>query len=284
MPWKVLDGKAYGPGGRDMKGGLVQIYYAMKALQTLNIPINKKILICINSDEEAGSGTSRSLMEEMAKKSKYALVLEPSVKERGHVKTARFGRAIYKITAHGKSAHSGNAPREAISPILEFAHQIGVLDAMNDFEKVTTVSPTFVTAGIDDTAMVPGTGTLTVDVRSSTREGLNTAMAAIEKLRPKLDGMRLEIVGGMNKPVLEFDAKAKVLFAKANALATELGCPLTGHTVGGGSDGNFTASVGTPTLDGLGMVGWYAHNPNEHLIIQDIPFGVALLARLIQTL
>jgi len=283
MPWKLVDGKAYGPGALDMKGGLVQIYYAMKILQAFSIPINKKILICVNSDEEPGSYSSRPLMEEIAKKSKYALVME-STRTKCGVKAARFGRAIYKITAHGKSSHSGGAPQAGISAILELAHQVGVLHAMNDFEKVLTVSPTFISAGVDDTATVPGNGKMTLDVRSSTIEALNAAMAAIENLQPKLEGMRLEIVGGMNKPVFEFHERNKALFAKADALATELGCPLIPQTVGGGSDGNFTSHVGTPTLDGLGVVGDFLHNPNEHVIVNDIPFRVALLARLIQDL
>lgn len=284
MPWKVEDGKAYGPGVYDMKGGLVQAYFAVKALKTFNVPLSKKIIICVNGDEEPGSYSSRALMEETARRCKYALVLEPGTGARGGVKTARFGRAVYKIFAHGCAAHSGNEPWKAISSIQELAHQAQVLFAMTDRDNGISVSPTFLNAGMDDTATIPGTGQLTVDVRSPTIDGLDKVMTSIEALKPKLDGMRLEIKGGMNKPVFEFNAKNKALFDVANSLAQELGFGLTAHTVGGGSDGNFTSYAGTPTLDGLGMEGNFLHNPKEYILIDAIPLRVALLARLIQTL
>ncbi len=284
MPWRTDGEKAYGPGALDMKGGLVGIYYAVKALQDLGIAINKKIKIFVSGDEEPGSKTSHDRIMAEAIGCKCALVMEPGKKGWGDVKTARLGKGVYKIVAHGKSSHSGNSPQDGVSAAIELGHQILEVNKLNDFERGITVTPVYIAAGIDDMCMVPDKGWFTIDVRVKKMEYLNEIEEALHSLTPYLEGSRIEILGGVEKPPLEFNDENRALFEKADALAKELGFQLVQNTVGGGSDGNFTSSTGTPTLDGMGMSGEFLHNPKEYINIGAIPYRVALLARLIETL
>lgn len=284
MPWRVEDGKAHGPGALDMKGGFIQCWQALAILRDLGIAPRKKLRVFFNSDEEAGSPSSHERIMAEARNSVYSLILEPGLKNLGDVKSSRSGRAVYKIIAHGRAAHSGIEPQNAASAILELAHIVPALDALNNPGLNTTVSPTFVTAGIDNTATIPGEGRLTVDIRSTTAEELTRVCTAIEGLQPAVPGVRLEILGGLEKAPLEHTEPNRALFLRANALARELGFELTGHAIGGGSDGNFTAMAGAVTMDGLGLTGEFSHNEKEYVLLDHIPFRVALLARLIQTL
>ncbi|SBV97154.1 putative Carboxypeptidase G2 [uncultured delta proteobacterium] len=284
MPWKVADGKAYGPGAADMKGGLVLAWHAVRLMQKLRIPLRRKIILCVNADEEAGSPTSRALMEEVARNSRYALILEPGMQDYRGVKVSRLGRAAYTVKAHGRSSHSGLAPKDGASAVTELAHQVGELAALNDYDRNVLVSPTYFAAGNRRMSMIPGEGELEVEARAATLEELARVATAIEGLQPKLAGMRLEITGGVNKQPLVFDAKNKALFATVNALAEGLGFSLTRHAVGSGSDGNYTFNAGTPTLDGLGVIGALLHNPGEHLFVDHVPYRMALLVRILAAL
>lgn len=280
MPWKIEDGKAYGPAAMDMKGGLVMAYYAVKALQELGLPMKSKIRMVISSDEEMGSVTTKELYLEEGRKADYALVLEPGKERVGDIKSERAGRAIVNILVHGKAAHSGNNPWEAISAIDEMGYLLGELKKMNEYENKITVAPLFITGGLENSATVPGEGRFTVDVRTPTMEAMNATIEKIKNLQPKTPGCTLEVIADV-KPPLEFNP---TFFAMAEAFAAELGYELNRNYVGGGSDGNYIASTGTPTLDGMGMSGKYLHNPQEHIMIEHIPYRTALLARLLQTL
>ncbi len=283
MPWKVENGKAFGPAAMDMKGGLIMAYYAVKALQDLDIPINKKIRMLISSDEEMGSKTTKDLYLEEGRRSDYAIVLEPGKSRIGDIKTSRAGRAIVKVFVHGRASHSGNAPRDAISAIMEMQYQLRAVDKMNDYENGVTVAPIYITSGIDDSATVPGEGYFTMDVRTPTMEAMDRVMAQINALEPFLAGCKLE-VQSVVKPPLEFNEQNKAMFERADKLADELGFRLNENYVGGGSDGNYIGSTGVPTMDGMGMTGEFLHNPKEYVFIDHIPYRTALLARLLQTL
>lgn len=284
MPWKVEDGKAYGPGVLDMKGGLLQAWFALKVLRDLGLAPARKIGFFINSDEESGSRSSREDIRAAALKSDIVLVPEPGLKELGDVKTSRSGRAVYRITAHGRSAHSGNAPQDGVSAATELALQIPELGTLNDFPNGTTVSVTWMQAGVEDTAMIPGKGSMVLDVRAVAEEAMERVTGAIEGLRPRLEGIRLEIEGGVEKPPYEFNARNRALFERAEALAAELNMSLKPNHVGGGSDANFTSPAGIPTLDGLGMTGAHLHSPGEYITIEHIPHRIALLALLLRRL
>lgn len=286
MPWKMQDGKAYGPGCLDMKGGLLMGYYAVKALRELNLMPETEIIFFISGDEESGSHTSRNLIIEEAKKCVAALILEPAPEGAGYdgVKNARYGRNIYTITVYGKTAHSGNSPHLAESPILELSHLISSIDAMNDHGKGLKLSPTFVQAGAKETAVIPGEALLVVDVRFATEDILRKAREKLLALKPKNPNIILDIREEFQKPPLEYHVKNQELFKKTAILAKELDMDLKGHTAGGGSDGNFTSFSGVPTLDGLGMTGEFLHNRGEYVFTDHIPQRTALLARLIQTL
>ena len=284
MPWKIEGQKAYGPGTFDMKGGLLQAGFAVKALQTMGIAINKKIRIMISGDEESGSRTSREIFKAAAAECDWALIPEPGLLDIGAVKTARKGRAVYKLIVKGRSSHAGNFPEKGISAIQELAAQTLALCAMNDFEAGVSVSPSYITSGVEATAMIPGEGFLEMDVRAPNMLLLQEVDAAIRLLKPTMEGVSLELLGGIEKPPLEFSEKSKSLFEHARKLAEEMGVTLEWHKAGGGTDGNFIASTGIPILDGLGMTGDFLHNPKEYINIDHIPFRTALVARLIQTL
>ena len=283
MPWKVVGNQAFGPGALDMKGGLIGLYFAVKALQDLEIPITRKIKIFVSGDEEPGSKTSQKHIMEEAQGCKCAFVLEPGKKNVGDIKTARLGKGGFKIYAHGKSSHSGNSPREGISAAVELGYQISQIIQLNDYDRGITVAPVYIGAGTDDMCLVPGEGWITVDVRVSKLEYLKEVEEGLRQLKPHQEGCWLEITGGMEKPPLEFNEQNQHLFQIADALANELGYSLCQNTVGGGSDGNFVASTGVPTLDGMGMCGEFLHNPKEYVNLDALVPRVTLLARLIQT-
>lgn len=288
-PFKIEGDRALGPGILDMKGGIILGYFAVKALKELSLLPNKKITFFISGDEESGSFLSSDLIVAEAKKNKNVLVLEPgnntpgnvTDNELGIVKTGRYGRGTYRFTAHGRAAHSGTNPQDAISPMLELSHQMIKINAMNDYEKGFTLAPTVMASGIEGTCMVPETGWFSMDVRFRTAELSREKNEEILSMKPILPGIRLEIEGAIDKPPLISDP---VLVSKIAALGKELGIELQGLVEGGGSDGNFTSAAGVPTICGFGMTGNYFHNPREYVILNHIPLRGAWLARTIQTL
>lgn len=274
-PFTVDGDVLRGPGCFDMKAGVVMAIHAAAHLADA-------VTILITGDEEIGSPSSRALIEEEATGRLAALVLEAS-SDGGALKTERKGVSLYQVRAVGRAAHAGLEPHRGVNATIELAHQILAVSALADSERGTTVTPTLLSAGTA-TNTVPAAGEFAVDVR--VRDGREQARvdAAIRALTPVLPQSRLEVTGGPNRPPLHAAASA-ALFGRAAAVAAELGLPaLAAGSVGGASDGNFTAGVGTPTLDGLGAVGAGAHADHEHVLVAELPRRTALLAALIADL
>ncbi|WP_066953076.1 M20 family metallopeptidase [Streptomyces lushanensis] len=283
-PWSVTAGVARGPGVLDMKAGLVQLFHALASSPSLD-----GVCVLINGDEEVGSTTSRQLIEETARRCAAAFVLEPAADERGALKTARKGTSRYEVRIHGRAAHAGLEPHRGINASIEAAHQILALAAIgasvqdvaaDSLLGATTVTPTLLSAGSSRNT-VPARARVSVDVRVPSKAAQDRIDTLIRQLTPRTPGARLEVVGGASRPPLE-PASSAELFALARDIAAELGQePLSGLTVGGASDGNHTASVGCPTLDGLGAVGGGAHADSEYVRLDRMVPRASLMARLI---
>jgi glutamate carboxypeptidase len=276
LPFDVTDGIARGPGSFDMKSGLVMALHALASLDDLD-----GITLLVNSDEETGSLSSRALIEDTARGAFAALVLEPSVD--GALKTARKGVGFYRLDITGKAAHAGLEPEKGANALIAMADAVRSIAAFADPAQGTTVTPTTATAGTARN-VVPANASVEIDVRGETQTELERVDAAVRALVPTVDGTSFALDGGINRPPLDVAASAD-LFARAQRLAQDLGlAPLRGQPVGGGSDGNFTAGIGVPTLDGLGAVGDGAHARNEHVIVASMPERAALVAALIRDL
>jgi glutamate carboxypeptidase len=276
-PFGVADGVLRGPGCFDMKAGLVLGLHAAAELTD-----RSGVTLLVTGDEETGSPSSRALIEAEAAGCAAALVLEASA-DGGALKTERKGVSLYQVQASGRAAHAGLEPERGVNATLELAHQALAVAAIGDPARGTTVTPTLMSAGTTSNT-VPAAGQFAVDVRVRDVAEQNRVDAAMRALRPVLDGARLEVTGGANRPPLDSAASA-ALFGRAATLAVALGLPpLTCAAVGGGSDGNLTAGVGTPTLDGLGAVGGGAHADDEHVLIAELPPRGALLVALIADL
>lgn len=272
--------KLYGPGILDMKGGIIQSLWAIKAIQELKLPLNKKIVFLCNSDEEIGSIASKEYIEEEAKKSDAVLVAEPSVAGSGALKTARKGTGIFKLKVWGRAAHAGNHHEEGINAIEELARQVIVLQELTNYKEGTTVNVGTFTGG-SGTNVVPEYAEARVDLRVSTEKEAKLVTNIILNLKPILKGIKLEVTGGMNRPPMVKTEQTKELFGCAQSIASELGMKLEEASVGGGSDGNFTAAIGVPTLDGLGACGKGIHAEYEHIQIETLAERASLFANLL---
>ncbi len=282
MSFRVTsEGRAHGPGIFDMKSGIAIAIEALRAINLLELETKRPITLLLTCDEEIGSKTSRSLVEDEARRASVALVLEPPVTG-GIVKTGRKGIGTFSIRAIGRAAHAGLDPGKGVNAIVELAHQTLRLDALNDHDRGITVSVGLSKGG---TALnvIPAEATVKVDVRFWTPQDGEMIENEIRILKPVLKESKLEITGGINRPPMPRSENNIALFEHARELAAEIGFELRDHVVGGGSDGNFTAALGVPTLDGLGVDGSGAHAEHEHIIVSDIPRRAALLTRLMQT-
>ncbi|GIP34096.1 M20 family metallopeptidase [Paenibacillus sp. J2TS4] len=282
-PFRIHEGKAYGPGVYDMKCGLLQAIFAIKALQEQGrFPEDKTLVFFINSDEEIGSPTSRQRMEEQARLSEVAFVLEPPLEPTGALKTSRKGSGRYKMVIQGVSAHAGVDPQKGISAIQELSYQIQRLHELTDYNLGTTVNVGIVQGGIGSN-VVADRAEAEIDVRVQTAEEAERVEAALFALRPIMQGTRVTLTGRMTRPPMERTEQIAELYRLAHRIGTEeLGLTMSEASTGGVSDGNFTAACGTPTLDGLGARGDYAHSPDEYVVLEEIPRRSALLARLIE--
>lgn len=281
MPFRVSAGKAYGPGTFDMKAGIVQALFALQALQLTKAPLRKRLVFLWTSDEEIGSKSSRKLLETEARRSDVVFVLEPSFGPRGLLKTARKGVGQAELIVHGRASHAGLAPEQGINAIHELAHQLTRIAKWNDPRRGVTINAGIVEGGTR-TNVIPERARAVLDLRALKISDMRSLEARLRGLRPLQKGARLEITGGFDRPPLERKMSA-ALFARAQSLAKQMPLSLGECTVGGGSDGNFTAALGIPTLDGLGAVGDGAHSSREHVLINTMPARAALLAALLTT-
>ncbi|MCG5105378.1 M20 family metallopeptidase [Oceanobacillus alkalisoli] len=281
-PFKVENGKAVGPGVFDMKGGIIQGLFALKALKELNIPLNKKIVFLFDSDEEIGNPSSRELIEKEAAKSDYVFVLEPGMTEKGSLKTSRKGVGIFNVEATGLPAHAGIDPEKGVSAIHELALQILDIEGLNDFKTGTTFNVGKISGGTGSN-VIPEKASAEIDLRAKTQVEFERAIETMLNLKPKLPGSNIKVTGGANRGPLERTEEVISLFKTARHLAKKyILMDLTEKETGGGSDGNLTAPL-APTLDGLGAVGDGAHAHHEYLILSEMPKRSALLAMLLAT-
>jgi glutamate carboxypeptidase len=280
MPFRQEKGRLWGPGVLDMKSGLAFFVFAMRALRELDVPVSKKVVLRLNADEEAGSRTSRTLTENMAERSDLVLVLEPGTGLEGKIKTARKGVGLYRIAVRGRASHAGVDFDAGASAIVELSRQIGRIAGFSNRSRGITVNPGVISGGTRSN-VVAAEASVEVDIRVRRLADASALDRRFHDLRPFDKRCALEVSGGLNRPPMERSRGIRQLFAMARELGREIGVELEESATGGGSDGNFTAALGVPTLDGLGGVGEGAHARNESILIDRIADRTALLAKLI---
>jgi glutamate carboxypeptidase len=283
MPFREQKGRLWGPGVLDMKAGLAFFIFAMRALRETDHPVSKKVVMQINSDEEVGSESSRALTEDAARSSSAVLVLEPGTGLEGKLKTARKGVGDYVVTVRGKASHAGVDFSNGANAIVEMARQIERIAGFTQLDRGVTVSPGVIQGGTRSN-VVPAECRVEVDIRVPRDRDRVYLEKKFASLKPFDKRCAVEVAGGLNRPPMERSAGVRKLYRSAEKLAAELGVTLEESSTGGGSDGNFTAALGVPTLDGLGAVGEGAHASNESILINRIADRTALLAKLICTL
>jgi glutamate carboxypeptidase len=262
----------------DMKAGIVLMWAAMRSLQRRG-GIPRPATILLTSDEELGSSSSRELIEKEAAAASAVLVLEPSLPG-GALKTSRKGVGRFTVKVTGRAAHAGIDPERGINAIEEISHQVLELQRLSNAERGVTVT-VGVVAGGTRVNVVPAEAAVEVDVRIASHEEAARITEVIRRLSPHLPGASLQVRGGINRPPMERTADTIRLFGIAKEIAAELGMKLDEGSTGGASDGNFTAALGIPTLDGLGAIGSGAHSPEEFVDVSSLPERAALIAGLI---
>lgn len=271
-PFQVKDGHATGPGVFDMLGGLVQAVHALGSL-----PDRSGVEILMSADEEVGSRASRALIEERALACGAVLVLEGAA-DGGAIKTGRKGCGTFHVDIAGRASHAGLEPEAGVNALIEASHQVIEITGIGRPEIGTTVTPTVATAGTTDN-VVPAEAKVVVDVRVESADEKDRVEAAFAALRPHLAEAGVTVSGGVNRPPMPESASAELF-----AIARDVLPGVQGTSVGGGSDGNFTAAIGVPTLDGLGAVGGGAHADHEYLIVDMMDERASLVAGLVATL
>ncbi|HEY3457428.1 MAG TPA: M20 family metallopeptidase [Bryobacteraceae bacterium] len=283
MPFRQADGRLWGPGVLDMKAGLAFCLFALRALRDLGIDVKRRIVLLVVSDEEVGSPSSRALTEAEARRSDCVLVLEPGTGLSGKLKTARKGIGHYTVTVEGRAAHAGVDFESGASAIVEAARQVVEIAGFTDLARGTTVNPGIIQGGTRSNVVAAETR-VEIDVRVTRLADAEELDRKFRALRPVDSRCTIRVEGGLNRPPMERTSQIGTLFVKAREIAAEVGIELEESATGGGSDGNFTAALGVPTLDGLGAVGEGAHAANESVLVNRITDRVALLAGLVSTL
>lgn len=280
-PFRIDDGRAYGPGVMDMKGGVLLGIYAMRLIRSVFGDDHPDLMFIGNADEEIGSPTSRTIIESICRDVDLALVLEPG-REAGSIQTTRKGVGMYELVVEGKPAHAGSRPEDGRSAILEMAYKTIALHDLTDFVTGTTINVGVVNGGTRRNVVASRAEAL-IDLRVATMREAERAHCRVVEIAQSstVDGTRSQLTGGMNRPPMEKSAGTDAALAVGRQLIDEMGLEFLETTSGGGSDGNFTAALGIPTLDGLGPVGRNAHSPDEWLDVTTVAQRLALVAGLI---
>jgi len=282
MPLARSSGRLHGPGVFDMKAGIAIGMLAARALVETGAQLSSRVVMLWTTDEEIGSGTSRPAIEEEARRSDAVLVLEPSLPG-GAVKTERKGCGSYEVIVKGVAAHAGIEPQKGASAVHELAQQILTLNALQDLARGISVNVTQVSGGLRSN-VIPDEARAIVDVRVPTAAAAAEIERAFQTLTPHDPRTTIRALGGFERPPLERTDRVGRLYEQARGISRALGYDLQEGGTGGGSDGNFTAAVGAPTLDGLGAIGDGAHALHEHVDIESLPDRAALVAGLIMKL
>jgi glutamate carboxypeptidase len=283
MPFREAGGRLWGPGVLDMKAGIAFFIYAVQGLRELDIAVPSKVVLQLNPDEEVGSEASRPLTESNARQSKAVLVLEPGTGLTGKLKTARKGVGDYTVTVKGKASHAGVDFSAGASAIVELARQINQIAGFTREDQGITVNPGVISGGTR-TNVVAAEAKAEIDIRVLRLKDAPVLEKRFRELKPYDDRCKLEVTGGLNRPPMERSAGIVKLFQLAEKLGAELGLKLEESLTGGGSDGNFTAALGIPTLDGIGAVGEGAHASNESILIDRMADRTALIGKLLAAL
>jgi len=279
MPFQTSAGRIYGPGVFDMKAGIVQALFALDAIQHFHDNLSKRIVFLWTSDEEIGSESSRKTLESEAKRSDAVFVLEPSLGPKGLLKTARKGVGEAEITVRGRASHAGLAPEKGVNAIHELALQIARVKEWNDPSRGISINAGLVEGGTRPN-VIPDSAKVVLDLRALRIADMQKIERRLRGLGPILHGAKLKVRGGFSRAPLERKYSLE-LFQRASQLATQMGLAIGEAVAGGGSDGNLTAALGIPTLDGLGAVGDGAHSPGEYVFARTMPQRAALLATLL---
>ncbi|MEQ6390836.1 M20 family metallopeptidase [Bacillaceae bacterium S4-13-58] len=281
IPIRREGDKLYGPGTFDMKGGLTCTLWALRALKEAGITGKRKVVFLVTSDEEVGSEHSRAIIEEEAKKSSLVFVPESSISPNGDVKTFRKGMGIFKLKVHGKAVHAGIDPWAGASAIDELALQLADLKKIDNREEGISVNIGTVSGGTR-TNVVADYAEADIDLRFQAKNQGDMLENAVLHRPSFIRGTTVEVVGSINRYPLERTESVMTLYEQIKEIVAEHGYDIGHGDSGGGSDGNFTAGVGVPTIDGLGPVGDGAHASNEHVLLENLPYRAALLAELIR--
>jgi glutamate carboxypeptidase len=280
MPFRVRGGRAWGPGALDMKAGLVIALGAMEAVRAVGVELPGPVNCLFTCDEEVGSRASRETIERLARGSRAVLVLEPAAGALGNLKTARKGVGEIELIVRGRAAHAGLYPGAGVNAVHELALQIERIIGFNDPARGTTVNVGIIEGGTRSN-VIPASARASIDLRIARQTDGKLLQKRFHALRPILRGAQLEIRGGVNRPPMERTEAGIALFRQAQALGALLGLRLGEASVGGGSDGNFTAALGIATLDGLGGVGAAPHSPGEFVLVRSLSERAALVALLL---